>query len=171
MGKDNPNLIKNGGEGSKIGGWLRDIGRSDILEKAVNMVGDIATGDYLGAIKTLVKKDPDISPEQEKEANKLIELDYEDRAGARDMYKETDHKIADKIASSVIKWNLWVVFLAIVIEILVVIYIDDKVLIAIITGAISSYSTSLLRERQQIITFFFGSTMGSKRKTEIMNNK
>ena len=51
------------------------------------MVGDVATGDILGAVKTLIKKDDGISVEQEKEAYKLIELDYQDRAGAREMYK------------------------------------------------------------------------------------
>ena len=50
----NPIKIKNGGDGTKVGNWLRDIGRSDILEKAVNMVGDIAKGDYIGVIKTLI---------------------------------------------------------------------------------------------------------------------
>jgi len=52
----NPKLIKNGGAGTRVGNWLRDIGRSDILDKAINMVGDVATGDFLGAVKTLIKK-------------------------------------------------------------------------------------------------------------------
>jgi len=160
---DNKNLIKNGGEGTKVGKWLRGIGRSDILEKAVNMVGDIATGDFLGAVKTLIKKDEDISPEQEKEGNRLIEMDYEDRAGAREMYK-TENKMADQIAKRVIVWNLWIVFLAIVIEILVVIYMEDKTLIAIISSAIGGLTTALLQERQQVINFFFGSSIGSKNK-------
>ena len=84
---DNPNLIKNGGEGTKVGNFLRSIGKSDILEKAVNMVGDIATGDYLGAIKTLVSRDKDISPEDKQTASHLLDLDYADRADARDLQK------------------------------------------------------------------------------------
>ena len=169
--KDNPKLIKNGGEGTRIGNWLREIGRSDILEKAVNMVGDITTGDYLGAIKTLIKKDPDISPEQEKEANRLIELDYADRKDARDMYKVTDHKMADQIAKRIIIYNLWVVILVTMIEIACVIFIDDKVLIAIISAAVGSITTALLQERQQVINFYFGSSAGSKKKTDLINKK
>jgi hypothetical protein len=159
----NPKLIKNGGDGTKVGNWLRTIGRSDILEKAIEIVGDVVTGDVLGAVKTLLKKDDDISPEQEKEGNRLIELDYADRASARQMYK-VENVMADQIAKRVISWNLWVVFLAIAVEIIAVIYIDDKVLIAVISGAIGSFTTALLQERQQVINFFFGSSQGSKDK-------
>tara|TARA_R110002095_G_scaffold193603_1_gene171895 strand:+ start:28533 stop:29033 length:501 start_codon:yes stop_codon:yes gene_type:complete len=159
----NPKLIKNGGDGTKVGNWLRTIGRSDILEKAIDIVGDVVTGDVLGAVKTLLKKDDDISPEQEKEGNRLIELDYADRASARQMYK-VENVMADQIAKRVISWNLWVVFLAIAVEIIAVMYIDDKVLIAVISGAIGSFTTALLQERQQVINFFFGSSQGSKDK-------
>ena len=164
----NPKLKKNGGTGTRVGNWLRDIGRSDILDKAINMVGDVATGDFLGAVKTLIKKDDGISVEQEKEAYKLIELDYQDRAGAREMYK-AENKMADEIAKRVIVWNLWIVFLAIVIEILVVIYMQDKTLIAIISSAIGGLTTALLQERQQVINFFFGSSIGSKTKDKQLN--
>ena len=162
------NKRKNGGAGTRVGNWLRDIGRSDILDKAINMVGDVATGDFLGAVKTLIKKDDGISVEQEKEAYKLIELDYQDRAGAREMYK-AENKMADEIAKRVIVWNLWIVFLAIVIEILVVIYMQEKTLIAIISSAIGGLTTALLQERQQVINFFFGSSIGSKTKDKQLN--
>jgi hypothetical protein len=165
---DNPNLIKNGGEGTKVGNWLRKIGRSDILEKALEIVGDVATGDFLGAVKTLLKKDKDISPEQEKEGNRLIEMDYADRASAREMYKD-ENKMADEIAKRVIVWNLWIVFSAIIIEIFVVIYMEDKTLIAIISSAIGGLVTALLQERQQVINFFFGSSIGSKSKDKQLN--
>lgn len=164
----NPKLKKNGGDGTRVGNWLREIGRSDILDKAINMVGNVATGDILGAVKTLIKKDDGISPEQEKEAYKLIELDYQDRAGAREMYK-VENEMADSIAKRVIVWNLWIVFIALVIEILVVIYMEDKTLIAIISSAIGGLTTALLQERQQVINFFFGSSIGSKNKEKQLN--
>lgn len=167
---DNKNMIKNGGDGTRVGNWLRKIGRSDILETAIAMVGDVATGDILGAVKTLIKQDKGISKEQEIAANSLIEMDYADRAGAREMYKE-ENKMADEIAKRVIIWNLWIVFLAIVIEILVVIYMEDKTLIAIISSAIGGLVTALLQERQQVINFFFGSSIGSKNKDKQLNKK
>lgn len=87
----------------------------------------------------------------------------------RDMYKSTGHEMADEIATRVIKWNLWVVLLAVIIEIGAVLLLDDKVLIAVISGAIGSITTALLQERQQIINFFFGSSRGSKNKDKLIN--
>jgi len=84
------------------------------------------------------------------------------------MYK-AENKMADEIAKRVIVWNLWIVFLAIVIEILVVIYMQDKTLIAIISSAIGGLTTALLQERQQVINFFFGSSIGSKTKDKQLN--
>lgn len=166
----NPKAIKNGGSGTRVGNWLREIGRSDILEKAISIVGDVATGDVLGAVKTLIDKDEGITPEQQEQAYNLIELDYQDRASAREMYKD-ENQMADEIAKRVIVWNLWIVFLAIVIEILVVIYMQDKTLIAIISSAIGGLTTALLQERQQVINFFFGSSIGSKNKDKQLNKK
>lgn len=167
---ENPKAIKNGGSGTRVGNWLREIGRSDILDKAVNIVGDVASGDILGAVKTLITKDNDITPEQQEQAYNLIQLDYQDRAGAREMYKE-ENQMADSIAKRVIVWNLWIVFIALVIEILVVIYMQDKTLIAIISSAIGGLTTALLQERQQVINFFFGSSIGSKEKDKQLNKK
>ncbi len=75
MGKDNPKLRKNGGEGTKVGNFLREIGRSDILEKAVNVVGNVATGNYLGAVKAIVSSDKELTPENKELALKEIEKD------------------------------------------------------------------------------------------------
>jgi hypothetical protein len=97
------------------------------------------------------------------------ELDLKEMANVRDMYKNTDHSVADFVAKKVINFNLWVVLGAILIEVLSVIYINDKVLIAIISGAVGGVVTALLQERQQIINFFFGSSMGSKNKQKYLN--
>ena len=94
--------------------------------------------------------------------------ELKDVQSARNMYSSTDHDLADYVAKRVINYNLWVVLMAIVIEIISVIFINDKVLIAIISGAIGSATTALLQERQQVISFLFGSSRGSKEKTDLM---
>ena len=53
---------------TKVGDFLRKIGKSDILEKVVNVAGQAVSGNYLGALKELIRKDSDITPEQRKEA-------------------------------------------------------------------------------------------------------
>tara|TARA_R110000850_G_scaffold145873_1_gene268105 strand:+ start:540 stop:1052 length:513 start_codon:yes stop_codon:yes gene_type:complete len=83
----NPKLIKNGGDGTNIGNFLRNIGKSEILERALNAVGNVASGDYLGAVKALVLNDKDITPDQISEAERMINLDQKDRADARDLQK------------------------------------------------------------------------------------
>lgn len=95
---------------------------------------------------------------------KETEMFLNDMSNARDMYKNSNNEVSDFIAKRVINYNLWVVFLAIVTEVLAVMYMDDKILVAVISGAIGSLATALLQERQQVINFFFGSSMGSKEK-------
>ena len=75
MAKDNPNKIANGGQGTRVGKLLREIGRSDILEKAVNVVGSIASGNYLGAVQALISKDEKLTPASKEMLTKEIELD------------------------------------------------------------------------------------------------
>lgn len=71
----NPKLKKNGGEGTKVGNFLREIGRSDILEKAVNVVGNVASGNYLGAVKAIISDDSKLSTKDKELALKEIEKD------------------------------------------------------------------------------------------------
>jgi len=138
----------------------------------LDVVADIVPG--ASAIKTIanmVMSDKTIPFADKEEIQKELDrelkeykLYIEDIKRASNMYINTGHEMADKIADRVIKWNLWVVMVAITIEIGAVILINDKVLIAIISGAIGAVTTALLQERQQIINFFFGSSRGSKEK-------
>ena len=170
--KGNPNLIKNGGKGSKIGKFLRGIDKEDILG-AVSVATNIASGNWLGAvgaIKTLIDTDLDMTAEQKAEGNKIIELEYADIAGARLMYTKTDHKTADEIATNIIKKNLPLIIGLVLINILSVWLLKDQgELIAIISNFIGITIGYLFSERQQVINFFFGSSIGSKDKTNLLN--
>ena len=131
----------------------------------LDVVGDIIPdAGVLGIIKNVILYDKTISQDDKDEALELLKMDLEDIKSARLMYQETRHVMADDIAKRVIKWNLVGVAIAIIVEVGSVMVIDDKVLIAIISGAIGGVTTALLQERQQIINFFFGSSRGSKEK-------
>tara|TARA_R110002096_G_C14154638_1_gene684330 strand:- start:44 stop:547 length:504 start_codon:yes stop_codon:yes gene_type:complete len=163
---DNPKLKKNGGKGTAIGNFFRKV-KGKILPSLLDAVG---VGD-LGRAIGIICESPDnagLSIDESRDLFKLIDLELKDTQDARDMYKETNHDVADFVAKRVIKFNLWVVLGAIIIEVFSVIYIEDKVLIAIISGAIGSLTTALLQERQQIINFFFGSSKGSKDKQKML---
>tara|TARA_R110000796_G_scaffold129685_2_gene245407 strand:+ start:38 stop:541 length:504 start_codon:yes stop_codon:yes gene_type:complete len=164
---NNPKLRKNGGEGSKAGKFLRTFTKKVLP----NVLEAVVGGDLAKAIG-IISNDPEnagLSKNEAEEFFRLVELDLKEMANVRDMYKNTDHSVADFVAKKVINFNLWVVLGAILIEVLSVLYINDKVLIAIISGAVGGVVTALLQERQQIINFFFGSSMGSKNKEKYLN--
>ena len=68
MGKDK--LIKNGGEGTRIGNFLRSINFKDVA----TVIGNVVTGDIKEAINVLTNSE-DLSPEQLQMALKHLEMD------------------------------------------------------------------------------------------------
>lgn len=96
-------------------------------------------------------------------------LAYADRAGAREMYN-TKNEQQDKIAQNVMMWNLPAVLLLLVLQGAAMVFLEDKAeLMALIGNAVGYVTNSLLKERQDVISFFFSSSLGSKLKT--MYNK
>ena len=150
---------------TKIGAFLKDK-----APNVLNIVGDLLPdAGALGVIKNII----DMSVPDAKDKAILLaeiqsmEIEYlKDVQNARDMYAKTDHKIADEIATNVILRNIWMAIALTIIEILSVIFIDDKILIAIISSAVASIVTALINERQQVIGFHFGSSAGSKAKSK-----
>ena len=162
---DNPKLIKNGGEGTGIGKFLRSIGKDDILN-AASVVTSFATGNIAGginAIKKLVDADAEISPEQTAQANRIIELDYADILDARDLQKvalQQEH-LLPKMFVYYISIAVFI-FSAVIVLLLFFIEIPDKNrdVVNFILGVV--IGTGLT----QIFQYFFGSSQGSKDKSE-----
>ena len=92
------------------------------------------------------------------------QMDLENTKDARDMYKKTNHARADEIAEQVMRWNLPVIVALVIINIIVVQYIEGGALIAIASNFIGMAMKQLMSERQTVMNFFFGSSMGSKIK-------
>lgn len=67
---NNPKLRKNGGEGTRLGNFLRSINFS----KVTDVVTDVLSGDIKGAIQT-ISKSKELSEEQVKMALKELEHD------------------------------------------------------------------------------------------------
>jgi len=100
---------------------------------------------------------------------KKIALEYsheeELRKQSHDTYK-ISHDMSDKIASQVIGSNLLIISLLVMVNVGVLYYFkDNSSLIAIVSNIIGVAIGNLFAERQAIINFFFGSSMGSKQKT------
>lgn len=62
---------------TRIGDFLRSIGKSNILEKVVGAVGEITSGDILGAIQVITKT-KELTPAQKEYAIKLAEMDLQE---------------------------------------------------------------------------------------------
>lgn len=106
---------------------------------------------------------------QVEEANRHEE---QKRGIAHETYRMKNDK-QDRIAEQIIRYNLPVIFLLVCINIALVYFLRDKeysTLIAIASNIIGVVIGNLMNERQAIINFFFGSSMGSKEKQEKLEN-
>ena len=74
MSKDN--LKKNGGEGTKVGNFLRSINFGDVA----GVIGKVATGDIDGAIK-IISGDETLTAEQRAFALQVMQLDIKEMEG------------------------------------------------------------------------------------------
>lgn len=147
-----------------------------VKDKAPELANSIITvatspnpvGAVISEVGDLVRKTDDNSLIAEFTMNaqeyelELYKLDNEDRANARAMYPESKD-VADNIASSIFRFNLWFVIGLVGVLVFCAKYLDSTIL-AIISAVIGAIIRDLMAERQQVNTFLFGSSKGSKAK-------
>jgi hypothetical protein len=93
------------------------------------------------------------------------------RGQAHDSYRIKSNQ-ADKIADQIIVYNLPVIALLVLANVVIVHFLkDEATLIAISSQVIGIAIGKLFAERQAIVNFFFGSSMGSKEKDLIREQK
>jgi len=115
MNNENPNLIKNGGQGTKVGNFLRKIN----FAKAAEVVGSLVTGDIKSAISVLSDKDNGMTPEERDFALTVMQMDIEEMQSVTGRWK------ADMKSDSILAKNvrpLSLVFLTV--STVVLIYLD-----------------------------------------------
>jgi len=99
--------------------------------------------------------------DKEREANRHEEAKYNK---AHQTY-QTKNNMADTIAKQIIERNLPIIGLLVLINVLLVYFLkDNSTLIAIASNIIGITIGNLFAERQAIVNFFFGSSIGSKDK-------
>ena len=95
------------------------------------------------------------------------QMEAEDRKSARDSYK-VHHEQADKVAQSIMARNLPTIFILVIVNVTSVYAAEYFKLptgvLAIISNLIGVVIGQLLAERQSVVGFFFGSSLGSKMK-------
>jgi hypothetical protein len=91
-------------------------------------------------------------------------LDLDNVKSAREMHK-VNHMAADDLGRHVIRWNLPLALGLFVVNILSLYFFREYAEILLTLGNLTGFLlNSLLKERQDIINFYFGSSLGSKTK-------
>ncbi len=151
---------------TKVGDFLRNIGHSELIDKAIKGGVKVLSGDYLGAVKSILSNSDELTPQDKAEALRLLELDYQDRDSARDMNKVTsksDDKFVRRflyyLASAIILFS----FSLIVMMFFVEIPESNQRILDMCVGIV--IGTGLVA----VMNFFFGSSQGSKEKTDLFN--
>lgn len=159
---------------TKFGSFINKVAATGL--DVVSIVGKAKSGNILEAIsdtKTLLSKKPNTESDsllselikKKSEFKSDFELYLEDVKDARDMYENTSHVQGDKIADIVIKYNLPIIAVLVLINIVAVFQLRQyQGMVAIISNFIGITISQLFSERQSVINFFFGSSKGSKDK-------
>ena len=92
---------------------------------------------------------------------------YQDLSNARAMYGQ-QHQNADRIARQIMTWNLPAIVALVAANCAAVYTIDNPTIAVALGNIIGASITYLWNERSQVVGFFFGSSMGSKDKQEML---
>jgi len=140
------------------------------ISETVGKVAEAVTGKTGQDAVSAIEKDPALAYKFKLAvmANSHVQeqMDLDNTKSARDMYKVNPEQ-ASKVANNIMKYNLVIVFLLVIINVLAVMQLkDDAAVLAIVSNFIGIVMMALLQERQAVVNFFFGSSMGSKNKTK-----
>ena len=147
--------------------------RGKDAQKVIDTVGGIAesvTGKKGKDAEKAIAENPELAYKFQlavmADSHVQDQLALEDMKSARDMYKVNPEQ-ASKVAEHIMKYNLVLVFILVVINVLAVVHLkEDAAVLAIISNFIGIVLHALLNERQSVTGFFFGSSLGSKMKAK-----
>lgn len=154
----------------KLGGTLGEKTAKKIADIAMAATGTTTPQDAAQIVKQNADFAIEIRRELMKNEHELTLAALADVQNAREMYK-VQHDTADDIANWVITQNHLAVMLLIVANGLVLVYVKDQVLAVAAGNLIGGSIAALWQERQQILNFYFGSSLGSKIKDVLGINK
>lgn len=164
---------------TKFGKFINKVAATGL--DVVSIVGKAKSGNIIEAIsetKELLSKKPNDSSDtllselikKKNEFKSDFDKYLEDVKDARDMYEKASHEQSDKIADIVIKYNLPIIGVLVLVNIIAVFQLRQyQGMVAIISNFIGITISQLFSERQSVINFFFGSSKGSKDKDFKLN--
>ncbi|MBL4761390.1 MAG: hypothetical protein JKY93_01665 [Gammaproteobacteria bacterium] len=153
----------------KIGDEFGDKTANSVIGIAKVVAGVTTTEDAIKKIEQDQSLANKLQLHLKDNEHELKTLALEDVASARDMYGKKN-AMADKVADHVTRFNLLGVVFLILVDVLVLMFVKDSVVAVALGNIVGAIIQSLLQERQQVIGFFFGSSLGSKEKTAMHIN-
>lgn len=160
-----------------LGGWAKKKIGDKFGTKTAETIGAIAQSAMKAtspeAALVELRKDPAkalmLRDRLEEREHELILAGLDDVKSAREMYTE-QHDMADDVARKVIRQNHILVLLLIAANCSVALLVDESGIALALGSLISASIGALWQERQQVIGFYFGSSLGSKQKSSLMFN-
>lgn len=154
-----------------IVGWIAGDKAEEVADKVVDIAAKVTGESKEDAILAVnaINEDPVLALEFHKavmaDAHIFDEMVLKDRQNAREAYK-VHHEASDQIAFLIMRFNLPLVFLLVLADVLACIYLhDNAAVLTTISTTVGFVINALLKERQDVTGFHFGSSLGSKMKT------
>lgn len=157
-----------------IVGWIAGDKAEKVASKVVGIAEDL-TGQRGDEAMKAINQDPHLALEFHKavmaDKHRFDEMVLADRQSAREAYK-VHNEASDKIAFIIMRFNLPLVFLLVVADVLACIYLgENAAVLTTVSTTVGFVINALLKERQDVTGFHFGSSLGSKMKTAAMGGK
>ena len=152
--------------------WLGELLFGDKGEQVADRVVDLAleiTGTQSPSdASELIQQLPQVADELKKlliaNQQELVRLSFADKAQARQLYQSKNH-MADLIAQRVMTWNLPMIVVMIIANVLVAMFVKESGVAQLLGNLIGMVTTQLYKERQTIVEFFFGAGLGGQQTT------
>lgn len=141
----------------------------DETAKKINQVAQIVTGvrtpqEALQAIENDEAMLAQVKGKLLDQEHEIVMAAFSDVSSAREMYRTTGNKQTDIISNRVMTQNQLYVFLFLAIDAASFVWIDEPAAAAAIGSVCGFCINSLWQERQQVMNFLYGSSLGSKLK-------
>ena len=148
-----------------------DSGAAKLAGKVVETASEITGYTSQDLLLKNLKSDQDAAAKlrnnMAENEHELKKLAFADLSNARDMYKHSNEQ-ADKIAERITLYNPIYILLCVAIQGVGVYCLQDHAtLLSMLTTLITLAIKSFIDQVSQVSGFFFGSSLGSKRKDEL----
>lgn len=154
---------------AKLGGVIGNNAASKVIDIAKVVTGIADPAKIEEQLRADHQMAADLRNKLMDNEQEIIRLQYADIANARDSYKVHNEQ-ADKIAARVMDVNLPAIVALLITNCLIVYFVTNPAVSLAIGNIIGASVQALWQERQSIIGFFFGSSVGSKEKSRILES-